>query len=191
MIEKNREYYINSNDEYEVGQVPLEDAENLEKVWLFKESIRLETRMKEIEEKEEAFQRERREFELSVKQIRSEIDFQKRRLKEDEMFFEKKRAILENAFRQLDVDRKALEKERSRLNAEKSYLEEESSIYAADGSARYFFSGVNSILALKKRYKDLLRIFHPDNLCGDTNTVQIINREYENLKQSMSMERQA
>ena len=37
-------------------------------------------------------------------------------------------------------------------------------------------------LALKKRYKDLIKIYHPDNLDGDTGTIQEINREYERLK---------
>ena len=44
------------------------------------------------------------------------------------------------------------------------------------------FAGVTNPLALKKRYRDLLKIFHPDNLCGDTNMVTIINKQYEKLK---------
>ena len=45
-----------------------------------------------------------------------------------------------------------------------------------------FFAGVSSELALKKRYKDLIKIYHPDNISGDTNTIQEINREYDELK---------
>ena len=45
-----------------------------------------------------------------------------------------------------------------------------------------FFAGVTSELALKKRYKDLIKIYHPDNISGDTNTIQEINREYDELK---------
>jgi hypothetical protein len=44
-----------------------------------------------------------------------------------------------------------------------------------------FFSGVGNKQSLKKRYKDLVRIYHPDNLDGDKNTIQEINREYEHL----------
>lgn len=36
---------------------------------------------------------------------------------------------------------------------------------------------------LKKRYKDLIKIYHPDNVAGDTRTVQEINKEYEKMKQ--------
>lgn len=44
------------------------------------------------------------------------------------------------------------------------------------------FSSVwESKSALKKRYKQLLKIYHPDNLCGDTETLQEINREYDRL----------
>ena len=45
----------------------------------------------------------------------------------------------------------------------------------------FFFIGVESKSALKKRYKQLLKIYHPDNLCGDTETLQEINREYDRL----------
>ena len=44
-----------------------------------------------------------------------------------------------------------------------------------------FFSGVGSKQSLKKRYKDLIKIYHPDNLDGDNNTIQEINREYDQL----------
>ena len=50
------------------------------------------------------------------------------------------------------------------------------------GQATTFFRGVGSELALKKRYKDLLKIYHPDNMCGDTDTVQRINQEFASLK---------
>ena len=45
-----------------------------------------------------------------------------------------------------------------------------------------FFKGVRNPLALKKRYKDLIKIFHPDNLAGDKDIIQQINSEYETLK---------
>ena len=44
-----------------------------------------------------------------------------------------------------------------------------------------FFAGVNSLGSLKKRYKDLLKIYHPDNVNGDTEVLQEINREYDRL----------
>ena len=44
---------------------------------------------------------------------------------------------------------------------------------------------------MKKRYKDLLKIFHPDNLCGDREVVQIINAEYTNLNQEFDVSMKA
>lgn len=52
-------------------------------------------------------------------------------------------------------------------------------------SVSLFFSGVKNTRALKKRYKDLIKIFHPDNGAGDTEVLQRINEEYETLKESL------
>ena len=51
---------------------------------------------------------------------------------------------------------------------------------AYDGTS--FFRGVDSELALRKRYKELLKIFHPDNKCGDTKTLLLIQTEYESMR---------
>ena len=39
----------------------------------------------------------------------------------------------------------------------------------------------NKLQILKKRYKDLLKIYHPDNASGDVQTIQEIHREYDIL----------
>lgn len=44
-----------------------------------------------------------------------------------------------------------------------------------------WFTGVTNEEELKKRYKDLLKIYHPDNQTGDTKISQQIQREYEYL----------
>ena len=46
------------------------------------------------------------------------------------------------------------------------------------------FMGVNSYLGLKKRYKDLLKIFHPDNMNGDHEMILAINQVYDDLKKN-------
>lgn len=53
------------------------------------------------------------------------------------------------------------------------------------------FQGVNSHLALKKRYRDLIKMFHPDNIAGDHEMVLVINRIYEELKQDYEMGKRA
>ena len=53
------------------------------------------------------------------------------------------------------------------------------------------FQGVNSLLALKKRYKDLIKMYHPDNVAGDHGMVLVINNVYEELRQEFELEMRA
>ena len=45
------------------------------------------------------------------------------------------------------------------------------------------------MVALKKRYKDLMKIYHPDNICGDQEILIKINEEYEELKSRFAFAR--
>ena len=47
-----------------------------------------------------------------------------------------------------------------------------------------FFKGVQDNVSLKKRYKELLKIYHPDNLNGDKEILQAISAEYETLSEA-------
>ena len=129
------------------------------KAWFFKENIR-------INEEKAAIERERERMD-----------------KENELF-EKKLEILKKELYKLAIEKKAVEQERIRVEHMKKQLNSEraSASYSMKGQATTFFRGVGSELALKKRYKDLLKIYHPDNLCGDTDTVQRINQEFASLK---------
>ena len=49
-----------------------------------------------------------------------------------------------------------------------------------------FFSGVTGINSLRKRYKELMKIYHPDNKYGDSFIVACINKEYEIMKEKLS-----
>lgn len=94
--------------------------------------------------------------------------------------------------KKLDMDRRRLEKEWARLAAEKEIMEERGYYeYEGHTETSLFFQGVNNPLTLKKRYKDLTKIFHPDNVAGDTQMLQRINREYESLKREYGKYRQA
>ncbi len=150
------------------------------KSWLFRENVRLITAAKELEEMQERFAREKEQFQDEVKAINRKISGERDRLKEDSLFFEKKMDILKNGFAQLDMDRRRLEKERARMEAQREVMEQPAYGMSRDISA--FFRGVKNPLALKKRYKDLIKIFHPDNVAGDKEIIQMINIEYENLK---------
>lgn len=160
------------------------------KSWLFRENIRLATATKELEQMQEKFLQEKVQFQEEMKVLNCKISSEQQRLKEDSQFFAKKLEILQNGFQQLDLDRRRLDKEWARLAAEKEFLEEHS-VYEGISEVSLFFHGVKNPLALKKRYKDLTKIFHPDNLAGDTEIIQRINREYENLKREYEGYKQA
>lgn len=48
-------------------------------------------------------------------------------------------------------------------------------------SGNSYFAGVNDRKSLKKRYHDLLKIYHPDNLNGDPTVSRQIQEEYKSL----------
>lgn len=47
--------------------------------------------------------------------------------------------------------------------------------------ASAWFAGIQTADELKKRYRDLLKIYHPDNQAGDTGAAQQIQEEYDKL----------
>ena len=73
-------------------------------------------------------------------------------------------------------------KELSALNIRNREQEED---LLSENTVRRLFSGINNTLALRKRYRDLIKIFHPDNLFGDEELVQMINKEYLRRKEEL------
>ncbi len=173
-----------------IEEMSEEELNNL-KVWLFKENVRVQTEMKELTDYREKLLKERSQFRDEIDMLSHKIVLEKKRLKEDKMFFDKKMEILTDGFRRLEADRTIFEKEKKRFETEKNYYrrEERESSGTYIDSVTNFFKGVNGPLTLKKRYRDLLKIFHPDNLCGDMGIVQLINKEYERLKKEFERRR--
>lgn len=166
------------------------NEEELKKLkrFLFEESIRLTQEREKQKEVYNKFIKERLAFQEEMKVLNRKVLSERKRLKDESSFFEKKMQILQNGFLQLDMDRKKFERDMRMHDSHKAYDT------ASTGSNNYyrgqtpdFFKGVNNILGLKKRYRDLLKIFHPDNLCGDNDTVLEINRQYEALKKKMGI----
>ena len=181
----------NTEETFEETLVHGSEAELQElKAWLFRENIRLATATKELERMQEQFLKEKVQFQEEMKLLNHKISSERQRLKEDNQFFEKKLEILQSGFSQLDIDRRRLEKEWARLSAEREIMGERT-VYENGLEVSVFFQGVSTPLALKKRYKDLIKIFHPDNLSGDKEMIQRINREYESLKSSYEGFKQA
>ncbi|MDY2700466.1 MAG: hypothetical protein ACI4E5_04340 [Suilimivivens sp.] len=167
------------------------DELNELKSWLFKENIRLEMERNELKRMEDKLIKERKQFQSEIDEVNRRLVFERKRLKQDEIFFDKKMEILKNGFAQLETERKKIERDKIMLEAEKnahsSYVKQEKGMELAE----MLFQGVNSQLALKKRYKDLIKMFHPDNIAGDHDMVLIINRIYEELKRDYEMGKRA
>lgn len=162
------------------------------KIWMFQEQVRIQAKRDELQE----FSRELQELKRTLDREKNTLEMRektmKKRFEDNEVFIAKKKKIIEDAYQQLALDRKALECERLNFEHEKSkyrrqkmsgtktaaHQQHESGAY--DGTC--FFRGVDSELALRKRYKELLKIFHPDNKCGDTKTLLLIQTEYENIR---------
>ena len=103
---------------------------------------------------------------------------ERKRLKEESLFFDKKMAILQDGFRKLDQDRQSFERQKKALAQTETNYDMGRDGGVMEETVRVLFRGADNILALRKRYRDLLKIFHPDNMFGDEELVQMINREY-------------
>lgn len=174
------------------------------KVQLFRENVRIKTdrteleemydqlgiERKKLEQTREEIEKERKMLNQEARQIKKELQEQRRRLEEDTIFFEKKQRVLEQSFHQLDLDRQKLESEKKQFHR---YREEVKNQLPRTRQLEYrqgiFFKGITNSLALKKRYKDLIKVFHPDNMSGDNDTLQQINREYEILKHDLGVDK--
>lgn len=160
------------------------------KTWLFRENIRLATASAELEEKQTKFTEEKQRFQEEMKVLNRKMTNEQRRIKKDHQLVAEKLEIIKDGFQKLDMDRRRLDKEWARLTAEKEFMEEHG-LYDGLPEVSVFYRGVKNPLTLKKRYKDLTKIFHPDNLAGDTEIIQRINREYESLKREFEKSKQA
>ena len=49
-----------------------------------------------------------------------------------------------------------------------------------------FFAGCNSRESAEKKYKSLVKLYHPDNMDGDTGALQEINVQYDRVKKQFS-----
>ena len=131
-----------------------------------------------VEEERLKLRRERMEFE----RYRST---EEKKIEQNNRIFEMKWKILEEETRKLADERRYVEQCKGFYERVKRELEmdiEEKAIASGD----MFFIGVNNEVTLKRRYRELLKIYHPDNIGGDTDTIQEINREYNCLRQKFA-----
>lgn len=124
------------------------------------------------------------DLEVQREALRYEMEMKQKALDAQTQLFNMKWNVLEEETRRLAEDSKKAEKRRAFFERVNSYQKSDSGDNIVHGEM--FFKGVASPQALKKRYKDLIKIYHPDAEYGDNQTVQEINREYDNLRHAMA-----
>ncbi len=170
----------------EVDKAQSEDELRGMKLWLFQENIRLQNERNELEEMQDKLLKERVQFREEMEALNRRISMEQKRLREENIFFDKKLAILQDGFRKLDEDRQRFEQEKRRLEQSSRYQRESTNanlLGQGDDVAHILFRSAGNPLTLRKRYRDLLKIFHPDNFCGDAELMQYINREFQRRRE--------
>ena len=189
-------------NEFEDNLFSIQSEDDLEslKHQLFKENVRIQAeknqlefdledirrQKKQVAVEKKQLQREKRQLSLEMNELRQQVEYQRKRLKDDEKQLDKKQKLLEYSYEMLNQDKENLSKEIRRVEMEKETARRmtqaaqnvRKEVYATG----LFFRGVNNVMALRKRYKDLLKIYHPDNICGDQEILLKINKEYEELR---------
>lgn len=134
-------------------------------------------------EERRELEEEKRLFDIEKRDFYRRVEIEDRRLEQEKNLF--------------DMKFKILEEELVKLAAEKAEVEKKKAFYdmVDDFQARNYhrltdsqmstgemlFRGVANQQSLKKRYKDLIKIFHPDNADGDNLVILEINKEYDYL----------
>ncbi len=156
---------------YDVDEV---DSTDELKHFLFLESVRISQEKQELAD-------EKRNIELERRKLNREKDL-----------FEKQWKIVERELRKIGNDRDSIARDKAYIEREKANLKrmqqqqkmQASTVTVKEGT---FFAGVVGVTGLRKRYRDLLKIYHPDNGNGDSATLLAINKEYESVKKQFGM----
>ena len=177
-----------------------EELEEL-KVQLYRENVRIKTDRADLEELRESVFKEkeeleesmarleegRRQFEQEADEINARIETSRKNLEEDINDYNIRKGLLEDEIRKLDEDRLKLNREKAEFQNLKNRNNSLRKVPQLEYRQGIFFKGITDEKALKKRYKDLVKVFHPDTDSGDTYTLQNITREYETLLHDIQM----
>lgn len=166
--------------------VKQEDAAKFEK-WYFQQTVELEHTRKELEDTRKDVENERKELERERRQFEMERKLELDRMRQEQHMFDMKWKILEMELEKLAVEKQQVEKRKAFYRHVDDFEHEHKSAASNVVKGELFFMGVGNEHSLRKRYKDLIKIYHPDNLDGDTGTIQEINREYNVLKQKLDI----
>ena len=97
--------------------IKAEDPEELKeaKLWLFRENVRIQNEKKELDASRDKFLQETTVLRKELDELSRKTMQEQKRLREENLFFDKKMDILKAGFLQLEQDRKAFERERKMM----------------------------------------------------------------------------
>ena len=153
--------------------------------WFFKKTIQIERDQRKLEDDKRRLELQREKLERERKDFSRQKEADARFRAQEEYVLQMKQQVLEEELRKLADEKQHLERKREFYDRVRQFQQKQEPTPQENPSVvkgELFFIGVQSEIALKKRYKDLVRIYHPDNICGDTETLQEINREYDRLR---------
>lgn len=165
---------------YDFDDDPVDELKH----WLFLENVKLNQQRQQLESDIEDLNRQKAEFENEKKHHDRELELKEKKLSREKDLFEKQWKIVERELVRMAKDRDRMAREKAYIQREKDELKRLRQAAPSELSVRSgtFFLGVSSLSGLKKRYRELMKVYHPDNENGDENTVLFINKEYEKLK---------
>lgn len=174
-----------------MAQVIYADESKFHTVKLQPEEVRVQerynTEAERIREERQEILLERRQLKKDQLELESQLTAYAARKKLDEKMMNSQKELFEKKFKILELELQKLAEEKARLEKEKNFykavnenLNREKENDPAE--VKMLFRGIDNERDLKKRYKELIKIFHPDNVNGDTSVIQEINRQYDELK---------
>lgn len=149
-----------------------------ENQWLLQNISGSARQRQELEWEWRKLAEERKQLEAEKQEFQKRQQLEEQRREQQNHLFEMKWKILEGELKKLAQEKQQLEIEKEQYG----YCQDESGGPFPASRREMFFSGVDNELGMRKRYKDLLKIYHPDNINGDTAALQKINQEYDQLK---------
>lgn len=147
--------------------------------WYFEETVEIAHQKKQLEHDQLTLLREKEQLSKDKRAFDRMKEMESKRLDQNKRLFDMKWKMLEDELSRFAEEKQRMQQQKAFYDRVRAYEEKQESQPAVRGEL--FFKGVSTSSALKRRYKDLIRIYHPDNQCGDTETIQEINREYDEL----------
>ncbi len=155
------------------------------KQWYFRKKGEIERGQRVLEDEKKRFEMQRAKLDRERRDFSRQKEADARVRDQEEYVLKMKQQVLEDELKKLANEKRYLERQKEFYDKVKEFQLKQDLTSPGKRTVvkgELFFIGVHNEIALKKRYKDLIKIYHPDNVCGDTDTLQEINREYDKLR---------